>query len=60
MAWMASSWHASTPKLKPAAWTPPPPEVRELKALLARREALAQDLRRELNRQEKAFGDGYP
>jgi transposase len=46
--------------LKPAAWTPPPPEVRELKALLARREALAQDLRRELNRQEKAWATATP
>jgi len=41
--------------LKPKAWTPPAPEVRELQALLARREALAQDLRREQNRQEKAL-----
>lgn len=41
--------------LKPNAWQPPPPEVRELQALLARREALAQDLRRERNRQEKAL-----
>jgi transposase len=32
---------------KPSAWTPPPPEVRVLQALLARREALARDLRRE-------------
>lgn len=44
--------------LKPQAWQPPPPpEVRELQALLARREALAQDLRREQNRREKAFAD---
>lgn len=40
--------------LKPAAWQPPSPEARVLKMLLARREALAQDLQRELNRQEKA------
>lgn len=39
---------------KPAAWVAPPVHARELQALLARREALAQDLRRELNRQEKA------
>jgi transposase len=41
--------------VRPAAWTPPPVEVRELKALLARLEALETDLRRELNRQEKAL-----
>ncbi len=40
--------------LQPPAWTPPPQEAKVLKALLARREAIAQDLRRELNRQEKA------
>jgi transposase len=39
--------------LKPAAWQPPPMEARTLQALLARREAVAEDLRRELNRQEK-------
>lgn len=39
---------------KPAAWEAPPAHARELQALLSRREALAQDLRRELNRQEKA------
>jgi transposase len=40
--------------LKPAAWQPPVPEIRILRALLARREAIAQDLQRELNRLEKA------
>ncbi|MDY0351080.1 MAG: IS110 family transposase [Desulfobulbaceae bacterium] len=37
-----------------AAWTPPPPEVRHLKALLNRLAALETDIRRELNRLEKA------
>lgn len=46
--------------IKPPAWTPPPPEVRVLKALLARREALAQDLRRERNRYEKALATTTP
>jgi transposase len=40
--------------LKPAAWQPPPLEARALQALLARRDAVADDLRRELNRQEKS------
>lgn len=40
--------------IKPAAWMPPPPEARILKGLLARREAILQDLFREQNRQEKA------
>lgn len=40
--------------LKPAAWQPPAVEVRALQALLARRNAVADDLRRELNRQEKS------
>jgi transposase len=35
-------------------WTPPPPEARHLKALLSRIAALENDLRRELNRLEKA------
>jgi len=39
--------------LQPAAWQPPPPEARMLQALLARRDAIAQDLQRERNRQEK-------
>ncbi len=46
--------------LKPVAWQPPAPEARVLKALLARREAVAQDLRRELNRQEKADATETP
>lgn len=40
--------------VRPPAWLPPPPEARHLQALLSRREALAQDLQRERNRQEKA------
>jgi transposase len=36
------------------AWSPPPTEIRYLKALLARLTALETDIRRELNRQEKA------
>jgi len=39
--------------LKPAAWQPPPAEARVLQALLARRDAVAEDLRRERNRHEK-------
>jgi len=35
-------------------WTPPSPSARTLKALLARRAALAEDLQREKNRLEKA------
>lgn len=46
--------------LKPAAWTPPSPEARVLQALLARREAIAQDLQRERNRQEKAEATDTP
>jgi transposase len=46
--------------LKPPAWQPPAPEVRELQALLARREAVAQDLRREQNRREKALATATP
>jgi transposase len=37
----------------PALWAPPPPAARTLKALLVRRDALAADLQRERNRQEK-------
>lgn len=40
--------------LKPAAWIPPEPEARILHALIARRDAIAQDLQRERNRREKA------
>jgi transposase len=46
--------------VKPQPWQAPPPEVRELKALLARLEALETDVRRELNRQEKATMSGVP
>lgn len=46
--------------LKPAAWTPPTREARVLQALLARREAVAQDLQRERNRQEKASATDTP
>ncbi|WP_018862131.1 MULTISPECIES: IS110 family transposase [unclassified Thioalkalivibrio] len=38
----------------PRRWQPEPPEVRELKRLLSRLEALEQDIRREENRLEKA------
>ncbi|ADC71561.1 transposase IS116/IS110/IS902 family protein [Thioalkalivibrio sp. K90mix] len=38
----------------PRRWQPEPPEVRELKRLLSRLEALEQDMRREENRLEKA------
>ena len=37
----------------PRLWQPPPPSVRILRALLARRDALAEDLQRERNRLEK-------
>jgi len=46
--------------LKPAEWTPPTQDARALQALLSRREAIAQDLRRELNRQEKADATDTP
>lgn len=46
--------------VKPAAWTPPAPEARVLQALLARRDAIAQDLQRERNRQEKADATDTP
>lgn len=46
--------------LKPEAWVPPPQEARVLQALLVRREAIAQDLRRERNRQEKAHVTDTP
>ena len=46
--------------VKPKAWVPPAPEVRMLQALLARREAIAQDLQRERNRQEKANATDTP
>lgn len=40
--------------VKPPAWLPPSLESRILKGLLARREAIKQDLQREQNRKEKA------
>lgn len=46
--------------LKPNAWVPPAPEARILQALLARRVAIAQDLQRERNRQEKADATDTP
>ncbi|HDS1237852.1 IS110 family transposase [Pluralibacter gergoviae] len=38
---------------QPEAWLPPSPAIRELKALLSRRDALLQDVNRENNRLEK-------
>ena len=46
--------------LKPKAWVPPTPEARILQALLARHVAIAQDLQRERNRQEKADATDTP
>lgn len=46
--------------VKPQPWQAPPLEVRELKALLSRLESLEADVRRELNRQEKASISGAP
>lgn len=46
--------------LKPPAWLPPPPEARLLQALLSRRDAIEQNLRRERNRQEKADATDTP
>jgi transposase len=46
--------------VRPGAWEPPPPEARMLQALLSRREAIAQDLQRERNRQEKAHATETP
>jgi transposase len=43
-----------------AAWEPPPPEIRTLRALYARLSAVMADLRRELNRQEQAQLSGQP
>lgn len=44
----------------PPAWTAPSRSVRTLKALLARRDAVADDLQRELNRKEKATATETP
>lgn len=41
--------------IQPDLWEAPPPEIRELKALITRLEALETDARRELNRREKAL-----
>lgn len=46
--------------VQPASWTPPPPEVRTLQALLARQHAVAEDRRRERNRLEKAQATTTP
>ena len=45
---------------KPDAWVPPPATARMLKALLARRDAVADDLQREKNRQEKLVATETP
>jgi len=45
---------------QPVAWQPPAAQVRVLRALLARRQALAEDLQRERNRLEKALCTGTP
>lgn len=39
--------------MRPAAWQPPPPHVRELRALITQLEALSKDRVRTINRQEK-------
>lgn len=46
--------------VRPAPWTPPPPDVRALQALLARQQALSEDLRRERNRMEAAQATSTP
>lgn len=45
---------------KPDAWVPPSASARMLKALLARRDAVADDLQREKNRQEKLVATETP
>ena len=40
---------------QPPQWQPEPPEIRHLKALLARLNTLDQDIRREQNRMEKTY-----
>ena len=42
------------------AWVPPPPEVRTLRALIARLDAVEQDRQREANRWEKAQATDTP
>lgn len=44
----------------PALWQPPSAHVRELHALLARRDAVAEDLQREKNRAEKTAAAAMP
>lgn len=46
--------------VQPAAWTPAPPEYRELKALLARLQAIEAQIRREHNRLEQAKASPVP
>ncbi len=46
--------------LQPARWEPPALSIRQLRALLARHEALSADLRRERNRLEKAQAGQEP
>lgn len=45
---------------QPEPWQPPSPAMRQLHALLARRDAVAADLQRELNRQEQALLSNAP
>jgi len=45
---------------QPAPWQPPSLSVRQLRALLARRDAVADDLQREKNRAEKALATETP
>ncbi|HGJ5857194.1 IS110 family transposase [Arsenophonus nasoniae] len=45
---------------KPSAWIAPLPEIRALKSLINRREALLADLLREQNRQEKTLTTSTP
>jgi transposase len=46
--------------IKPAHWQPAPSKARELRALLARRDAVSQDLQRERNRCEKLVIEDTP
>lgn len=45
---------------QPPAWKPPSASARQLRALLARRDAVAEDLQREHNRAEKAAATDTP
>jgi transposase len=45
---------------QPDAWVPPPASARALRALLARRDAVAEDLQRERNRAEKIAATEVP